>query len=89
MPHLTQATLDIVYFAWVRERIGMHREQVSTTAATPRALLAELAARDDRYAMALADLGALRVAIDHELADLDASLHGARELAVFPPMTGG
>lgn len=89
MPQPTQDILDIVYFAWVRERIGVPREQVSTTAATPRALLAELSARDDRYAVALADLGALRVAIDHELADLDAPLDGARELAVFPPMTGG
>lgn len=84
-----QATLEIVYFAWVRERIGLAREQVSTTAATPRAVLAELSTRDDRYALAFADLGALRVAVDHELVGLDAPLDGARELAVFPPMTGG
>ncbi|MGS4945292.1 molybdopterin converting factor subunit 1 [Meridianimarinicoccus sp. RP-17] len=82
-------TLDILYFAWVRERIGVAREQVTTSAATPRALVAELAARDDRYAAALADLGALRVAIDQTLSDLDASLAGAREVAIFPPMTGG
>lgn len=82
-------TLDILYFAWVRERVGLAREQVTTEAATARALLAELSARDDRHAMAFADLGALRVAIDQELTDLDAPLAGARELAVFPPMTGG
>ncbi len=82
-------TLDIVYFAWVRERIGVAREQVTTHAATARDLLADLSARDDRHAMAFADLGALRVAIDQQLTDLDAPLVGARELAVFPPMTGG
>lgn len=85
----TSARLDVLYFAWVRERIGVPREQVATAAGTPRALLAELAARDDRYAAALADTGALRVAIDQRLADLDASLDGAREVAIFPPMTGG
>lgn len=82
-------TLDILYFAWVRERLGVSRERLSTAAQTPRALLAELAARDERYAAAFADTGALRVAIDQTLADLDASLVGAREVAVFPPMTGG
>ena len=82
-------TLDVVYFAWVRERIGVARERVTTDATTARALLADLAARDDRHAVAFADLGALRVAIDQELADLDAPLLGAREIAVFPPMTGG
>lgn len=82
-------TLDVVYFAWVRERVGLARERISTQAATPRGVLADLSARDDRHALAFADLGALRVAIDHELVDLDAPLVGARELAVFPPMTGG
>lgn len=82
-------TLDILYFAWVRERVGVSRERLATAALTPRALLAELAARDERYAVAFADTGALRVAIDQTLADLDASLVGAREVAIFPPMTGG
>jgi len=81
--------LDLLYFAWVRERIGTARERVCTAAATPRALLAELAAQDARHAAAFADLGALRVAIDQDLADLDASLRQAREVAIFPPMTGG
>jgi molybdopterin synthase sulfur carrier subunit len=84
-----EITLDVLYFAWVRERIGVARETVVTAATTPRALLAELAARDDRHAEALADLGALRVAIDQRLADLDAPLADAREVAIFPPMTGG
>ena len=52
-------------------------------------LVAELSAREDRYAAAFADLSALRVALDQELSDFDAPLAGVREVAFFPPMTGG
>lgn len=81
--------MDVVYFAWVRERIGVPRERVETTASTVADLVRELAAREERYAAAFADLSALRVALDQELADFDASLQGVREVAFFPPMTGG
>ena len=43
----------------------------------------------DRHAAALSDLGAVRVAVDQALTDLDAPLGNAREVAFFPPMTGG
>lgn len=82
-------TLDILYFAWVRERIGLPRETLETQAATVADLVAELSAREDRYAAAFADTSALRVAIDQTLTDFDAPLAGAREVAFFPPMTGG
>ena len=82
-------TLDILYFAWVRERIGLPRERVETGAATVAGLIAELSAREERYALAFADLLGLRVALDQELADFDAALAGVREVAFFPPMTGG
>jgi molybdopterin synthase sulfur carrier subunit len=81
--------IDVLYFAWVRERIGMPRERVETQAATVADLVAELCAREDRYAAAFADLGSLRVALDQELADFGAPLAGVREVAFFPPMTGG
>lgn len=81
--------IDVLYFAWVRERIGLPKEQVETTAATVADLVEELKQREDRYAMAFADISALRVAIDQELSDFDAPLAGAREVAFFPPMTGG
>ncbi|MEM8578211.1 MAG: molybdopterin converting factor subunit 1 [Pseudomonadota bacterium] len=81
--------MDVLYFAWVRERIGLPRERVESDAATPRALVEELRAREDRYAAAFADLSALRVAVDQKLTDFDAPLDGAREVAFFPPMTGG
>lgn len=81
--------MDVLYFAWVRERIGLPKEKVETEAATVNELVAELRAREDRYAAAFADLTALRVALDQELSDFDASLTGVREVAFFPPMTGG
>jgi sulfur-carrier protein len=82
-------TLDVLYFAWVRERIGVPRERVTTAAATVADLVAELSAREDRYAAAFADLSALRVALDQDLSAFDAPLAGVREVAFFPPMTGG
>ena len=82
-------TITVLYFAWVRERIGLPREAVETEAMTVAALVDELRAREERYAVAFADLSALRVALDQELSDFDAPLDGVREVAFFPPMTGG
>ncbi|TNJ47608.1 molybdopterin converting factor subunit 1 [Phaeobacter sp. B1627] len=81
--------MDVLYFAWVRERIGLPKERVETTAVTVAELIEELMARDERYAAAFGDLSALRVALDQELAEFDAPLSGVREVAFFPPMTGG
>ena len=81
--------MEVLYFAWVRERIGLPRERVETSAITVADLVSELCAREDRYAAAFADLSAVRVALDQELSDFDAPLHGVREVAFFPPMTGG
>lgn len=81
--------IELLYFAWVRERIGLPREKVETNAATVSELVAELCAREERYAAAFADLSSLRVALDQELADFDSPLAGVREVAFFPPMTGG
>lgn len=81
--------MDVLYFAWVRERIGIPKERVETSARTVAELVRELAAREDRYAAAFQDISALRVAIDQQLTDFDASIEGAHEIAFFPPMTGG
>jgi len=81
--------IDVLYFAWVRERIGLPRERVETEAATVRDLVEELRGREDRYDLAFTDIAALRVAVDQELSDFDAPLAGVREIAFFPPMTGG
>lgn len=81
--------MDVLYFAWVRERIGIPKETVDTQAQTVTDLVAELVSREERYAAAFADLTALRVAVDQKLTDFDAPLDGVREVAFFPPMTGG
>ncbi len=81
--------VDVLYFAWVRERIGLPNEQVETKAATVMDLVEELRAREERYAVAFSDISALRVAVDQELAEFDAPIGTAREIAFFPPMTGG
>ena len=81
--------MDILYFAWVRERIGLPKEKVVTGARNVTELVEELKAREPRYAAAFEDISALRVALDQELSDFDASLEGVREVAFFPPMTGG
>ena len=81
--------MDVLYFAWVRERIGLPREQIDTSAPTVMALIEELKAREERYALAFSDLKSLRVALDQKLSSFDAQLAGVREVAFFPPMTGG
>lgn len=81
--------MDVLYFAWVRERIGLPRERIETTAATVADLVAELRTREERYALAFSDLSALRVAVDQQLTTFDAPLKDVREVAFFPPMTGG
>ncbi|SOC09138.1 molybdopterin converting factor subunit 1 [Rhodobacter maris] len=81
--------MDILYFAWLRERVGVPREELETQAATVAELVAELVAREPRYATAFSDPSVLRVALDQELAGFDAPLAGVREVAFFPPMTGG
>ncbi|UXX85182.1 molybdopterin converting factor subunit 1 [Roseovarius pelagicus] len=81
--------MDVLYFAWVRERIGLPREVIDTDASTVQDLVDELRRREGRYDVAFSDTSALRVALDQELSDFDASLKGVREVAFFPPMTGG
>lgn len=81
--------MDVLYFAWVRERIGLPKERIETNAVTVTELIEELRAKEERYEVAFSDLSALRVALDQELSDFDAPLAGVREVAFFPPMTGG
>jgi sulfur-carrier protein len=81
--------IDVLYFAWLRERAGHPRESVDTRASTVAELVEELRARSEGHALAFSDLRAVRVAVDQKLASLDAPLAGVREVAFFPPMTGG
>ncbi len=81
--------LDVLYFAWLRERIGAPRERIETDAATVADLVEELKARSEAHALAFSDMASVRVAVDQDLTEMTASLDGAREVAFFPPMTGG
>lgn len=82
--------MQILYFAWLRERIGTASEQVDPgEAATVRHLVQRLSAIDAGHAAAFADMGAVRVAVDQVMGNLDTPVAGAREVAFFPPVTGG
>lgn len=81
--------MKILYFAWLRERIGLPSEELENRSGTVQDLIDQLRAREARYAVAFADLSAIRVAVDQQLTDFDASIEGATEVAFFPPMTGG
>ena len=83
--------MQLLYFAWVRERIGTGGETLDPPAgvATVSGLLDWLATLSPGHAAALADRGAIRVAVDEDFAGPDAVLGTAREVAIFPPVTGG
>lgn len=83
--------MKLVYFAWVRERIGKDSEIIERPAevATVSDLLTWLAGRGEGYANALTHPDVIRVAIDHEHVDHDTPLPAEGEVALFPPMTGG
>jgi sulfur-carrier protein len=83
--------VKLLYFAWVRERVGKTEEQVNPPAgvATVADLMAWLARRDEQYANAFANAKVIRAAIDHRHVRPDAAIAGASEIAFFPPMTGG
>ncbi len=85
------ATVNLLYFAWVRERIGRGSEtrDVPDDITTPRQLIAWLSEQGEGYAHAFEAAATIRVAIDQAHADHDQPLAGAREIAFFPPVTGG
>lgn len=84
-------TITIVYFAWVREAIGRDEDDVARPGpdATVADLVAKLAARGGGYAQALGDPARLRAAVDQRFVSLDSPIGDAREVAIFPPVTGG
>ncbi|MCA3563319.1 MAG: molybdopterin converting factor subunit 1 [Methylocystis sp.] len=83
--------VKLVYFAWVRERVGKPEESVDLPASvtTIADLIVWLAGRGEEYAYAFENGPLIRAAIDRTHVKHDASVAGAREIAFFPPMTGG
>ncbi len=83
--------MKLVYFAWVRERVGKNEEELDPPpeVATVGDLVAWLKSRGEGYAYAFENPSAVRAALDRVHARPDASIAGAKEVAFFPPMTGG
>ena len=81
--------MKIVYFAWVREQIGCDEEPAPEGASTVAELVEMLRSKGGGHAAALADESRLRFALDQQMVKADATLDGASELAIFPPVTGG
>ena len=83
--------MKVKYFAWVRERVGKAEETIEPTVhvRTVGDLIDWLAGRGEDYAYAFEKPKVIRAAIDHTHVKPDAAIAGAREIAFFPPMTGG
>lgn len=83
--------MKILYFAWIRERVGKTEEDLSLPAGvqTVADLVQWLKGRGEEYAYAFDNPKVVRAAIDRVHVKPDAKLAGAREIALFPPMTGG
>jgi molybdopterin synthase sulfur carrier subunit len=83
--------MKVLYFAWLRERIGKSAEEIELPAGvtTVADLVAWLAKRGEEYAHAFENPRVVRAAIDRAHVKADAPIAGAREIAFFPPMTGG
>lgn len=83
--------MKFVYFAWVRETIGVDEEELTPPAdvRTVAAMLDWLAGLDSGHGAALADRDRVKVAVDQEIATPDTPIGGAKEIALFPPVTGG
>ncbi len=83
--------MQLLYFGWVRGKIGIDRETIDPPAGIDdvEGLMAWLRGRGAGYAEALGDPSVVRVAVNQELAELDRKVAPGDEIAVFPPMTGG
>lgn len=83
--------MKLLYFAWVRERLGKTEEDVAVPAdvTTVAELMEWLAGRGEEYAHAFENRKVIRAAIDRNHVHPQTAVAGAREIAFFPPMTGG
>lgn len=83
--------MQVLYFGWVKSRIGIGKEDLSPPpeVASVADLIDWLKAKGGGYANAFEDISALRVAVNQEIAPLDAAISASDEVALFPPMTGG
>jgi sulfur-carrier protein len=83
--------MKVLYFAWLRERIGRAEEEITFPPGVNTAgdALAHLAGLGEEYAYAFENPSIIRIALDRRHVPAETSLGHAREIAFFPPMTGG
>jgi molybdopterin synthase sulfur carrier subunit len=83
--------MKVLYFAWIRERVGKAEEEINPPASvrTVAELMEWLGKRGEEYAYAFENRKVIRAAIDRQHVRPEAKIAGAREVALFPPMTGG
>ena len=83
--------MKVLYFAWVRQRTGTGEETIDVPqdVTTVGELAEHLSRRDEGYASAFENMEVIRADVDQEHVDLDHPIAGAREVAFFPPVTGG
>ena len=83
--------VKMLYFSWIRERVGMGEEMLGLpdSVETVEQLLTWLQGRNEQFAAALEFPEIIRVALDQEHVDHDQPVGSPREIALFPPMTGG
>ena len=83
--------MTLLYFAWVRQKIGKNEETIDlpSSVSTVGDLIAHLKTLGGGYAEAFGDIARVRAAVDQEHAPLEANIRDAKEVAFFPPVTGG
>ena len=82
--------MKILYFSWLREKIGVPFEELEVQSENVHDLIKELVRTDKKYALAFEDIKSIRVALDQKLIqNLNVSIKNVKEVAFFPPMTGG
>ena len=81
--------MKVLYFAWVRTKVGVGAELIDANVNTVIELVEYLRKRGDNYADAFLNLKGMRVAINHEFSHFDATIKETDEVAFFPPVTGG
>lgn len=88
---MTANRVEVRYFAWIRERLGLGSEviEIPATIHTVAALVAWMSGRGATFESIFGDVANVRAAVDQQLALPDTDIRGAREIAFFPPMTGG
>ena len=82
--------MKIFYFSWLREKIGVPFEELEVQSENVHDLIKELISTDQKYALAFENIKSIRVAVDQKLIqNLNVSIKNVKEVAFFPPMTGG